>query len=124
MQFLALIYQNEAVQKGFSREEWGKIYVEYQAVARALGEKGQLKAGYAMQPVSNTKTVRVRDGKVNASNGPAIETPDPLSAVNLIEAPDLDAALELAAKFPSARWGSVEVRPLMEYKGTSTETYQ
>jgi hypothetical protein len=124
MQFLALIYQNEAAQKGFSREEWGKVYVEYQAVTKELGEKGQLKAGYGLQPVAAAKTIRLRGGKVETSNGPCFDTTDSLSGVNLIEAPDLAAALEIAAKFPSARWGSVEVRPLMDYKGTSSETYK
>lgn len=124
MQFLALIYQGEKIQKDFSKEEWGKIYVEYQAVGKELKGKGQWKAGYALRPASAAKTVKSRNGEVSIQNGPAYETEDGLTAVNLIEAPDMNAALQIAAKFPSVRWGSVEVRALMEYKSTPAETYK
>jgi hypothetical protein len=124
MQFIALIYQSEKKTQGFTKDEWGKIYAEYQAVGREMGEKGQLKAGHGLQPVASARTVRSRDGKVVVSEGPCFQTEDQLSGVNLLEAPDLESAVQLAAKFPSARWGSIEVRPLMEYKGSSTETYK
>jgi hypothetical protein len=124
MQFLALIYQKEKTQNDFSKEEWGKIYVEYQAVGKELRDKGLLKVGYGLQPTAAAKTVRSREGKISILEGPAYLTEDSLSGVNLIEAPDMQAALEAAGKLPSARWGSVEVRPLMEYKNTPAETYQ
>ncbi len=124
MQFLALIYQKEKLQKDFSKEEWGKIYVEYQAVGKELKDKGLLKVGYGLQPTAAAKTVQSRGGQVLIQEGPAYLTEDSLSGVNLIEAPDLRTALEAAARFPSARWGSVEVRPLMDYKATPDATYQ
>ncbi|HTB33857.1 MAG TPA: YciI family protein [bacterium] len=124
MQFLALIYQNEQVQQRFTKEEWGKIYAEYGAVTKDLTAQGQLLAGYGLQPVGKAVTVRSRDGQVSSSAGPAYATEDSLSGVNLIEAPDLESATRIAAKLPSVRWGSVEVRPLMEYKSTSEQTYK
>jgi hypothetical protein len=123
MQFLALIYQNEQIQQRFTKEEWGKIYAEYGAVTKDLAGKGQLLAGYGLQPVGKAMTVRSRDGKVSGVEGPAYATEDSLSGVNLIEAPDLAAATAIAAKLPSVRWGCVEVRPLMEYKSSAEKTY-
>jgi hypothetical protein len=124
MQFLALIYQNENTQKAFSKEEWAKIYGEYSAVTKELKEKGHLQAGYGLQTADSARTVRSREGRVSVNQGPSFRTEDSLSGVNLIEAPDMGIAVQLAAKIPSARWGSVEVRPLMEYKNTSAATYQ
>jgi hypothetical protein len=124
MQFIALIYQNERTQKGFTQAEWGKIYAEYGAVTKELTGNGQLLAGYGLQPAGKAMTVRSRDGKVSSTEGPAYATEDTLSGVNLIEAPDIDAATQIAAKFPSVRWGSVEIRPLMEYKTTVEQTYK
>jgi len=124
MQFLALIYQNEQIQLRFTKEEWGKIYAEYGAVTKELAAQGQLLAGYGLQPVGKAVTVRSRDGKVSGAEGPAYATEDSLSGVNLIEAPDLEAAARIAAKLPSVRWGSIEVRPLMDYKSTAEQTYK
>ena len=76
MQFIALIYQNENIQKNFSKEEWGKIYVEYQAVGKELTEKGQLLAGYGLQPTLAGKTVQSQEGRVSVQDGPAYRTED------------------------------------------------
>jgi hypothetical protein len=124
MQFVALVYQKEKPVKDMPKEEWGRIYAEYQAVGRELTEKGQLIAGHGLQPVSTSKTVRIRDGKLTVSDGPCFQTEDQLSAVNLLEAPNLEAAVQIASKLPSARWGAVELRPLMEYKASPTETFK
>jgi hypothetical protein len=124
MHFLALIYQRERTPKDFSKEEWAKIYAEYQAVGKELRDKGLLKAGYGLQPVAAARTVRSREGKVSIQEGPAYATEDGLSGVNLIEAPDMETALEAAAKLPSVRWGSIEVRPLMEYRNSQAETFK
>lgn len=124
MQFVVLIYQGEHTQKNFKEEDWKKIYVEYQAVSKELRDKGQLVTGYAFQPASTAKTVRSREGKVSVQDGPAYRTEDGLSAVNLIEAKDMEEAVQIVAKLPSVRWGSIEVRGLMEYKSTSSETYK
>lgn len=124
MQFAVLIYQNEHNQKSFKEEDWKKIYVEYQAATKELRKKGELVMSHAFQPASAGKTVRSREGKVSIQDGPAYKTEDGLSAVNLIEAPDMEAALQIAEKLPSVRWGSIEVRPLMEYKSTAAATYK
>ncbi len=124
MRFLALIYQNENIQKGFSKEEWAGIYGEYAAFSKEQGEKGHLQAGYGLHPVSAARTIRSRQGRVSVQDGPSFPTEDSLTGVSLLEAPDMETAVEIAAQIPSARWGSVEVRPLLEYKNTSAETYQ
>jgi hypothetical protein len=124
MQFVLLIYQGEGLQQRGKPEEWAKIYAEYGALTQDLKAKGQLAAGYAMRPVAESRTVRSRDGKIAVSTGPAYATEDQLSAVNLIEAASLEDAVEIAGRFPSARWGSIEVRALMEYKQTPSETYK
>lgn len=124
MRFIVLIYQNEGIQKNFKEEEWKKIYVEYQAVGKELTDKGQLVVGYGLQPTLAAKTVRSREGQVSIQEGPAYRTEDSLTGVNLIEASDMGIAVQIAAKLPSARWGAIEVRPVMEYKSNAAETYK
>jgi hypothetical protein len=79
-----------------------------------LRRQGQLIAAEALQPVRTAKTVRVRNGKVSITDGPFAETKECVAGFYLIEAGDMDAALEAAAKIPPARVGSIEVRPIRE----------
>lgn len=124
MQFIVLIYQNEDVLKGFTKSDWAGIHGEYLAINKELEAAGQYHKGYGMQPVAVSKTVRSRDGKILINDGPFIEMKDTLTAIKVIEAPDMARALEIAGKFPAVRWGSAEVRPVVEYKSTYVETYK
>jgi len=110
MQFLLLIYENEArFAKGFDPGE----FEEYQA----FGEKhaSAIKGGNALQATPTAQTVRVRNGKPLTTDGPFAETKEQLGGYYLVEAPDQAAAASMAAKIPAARFGCVEVRPIMTF---------
>jgi hypothetical protein len=124
MQFMVLIHQKESLQQTRSQEEWTKVYVEFAAVTKALKDEGHLLEIFSMQPLAAGKTVRSRGGTLGLADGPAFATEDQLSSVYLVEAKDLDEAARLAGRIPAARWGCVEVRPRMVYKGTPEKTYQ
>jgi hypothetical protein len=115
MQYLLMIYRNEAE---FAKNEatlGQKMLDEYQAFTQSIIQSGNFKAGDRLQPVSTATTVRVREGKVLTTDGPFAETREQLGGYYLIEAKDLDAALGIAARIPGARYGSIEVRPIWVY---------
>lgn len=114
MQYLLLIYDNEASWTQRSEAENGKMMAEYQVFTESIAKAGHYKAGEALQPTSTATTVRVRNGKTLTTDGPFAETREQLGGFYLVEAKDLDEALALAARIPSARDGSIEVRPIMK----------
>jgi len=87
----------------------------YNAYTRGLQERGILEAGDALHPTSAATTVRVRDGETIATDGPFAETKEALGGFYLLKARDLDEAIELAARIPASRTGSVEIRPIWEF---------
>jgi hypothetical protein len=110
MQYLLLIYENEKrFAKGFDDGEMK----EYHAFGKEFG--AVIKGGNALQPTSKATTVRVRDGKRLTTDGPFAETKEQLGGFYLVEAPDLDKAIEIAGKIPGARFGSIEVRPIVKF---------
>jgi hypothetical protein len=115
MQYLLLIYQNEAEADGRGEAGRAAMMDEYRAFTQSIIEGGQFKAGDALQPTSMATTVRVRGGKTLATDGPFAETREQLGGYYLIEAKDLDEAIAIAARVPSAKVGSIEVRPIMIY---------
>lgn len=115
MQYLLLIYENEARYEKMGEAELGKLLGEYRAFSQSIIEGGQLRAGDALQPTSTATTVRVRDGKIAVTDGPFAETREQLGGYYLIEAKDLDEAVAIAARIPSARVGSIEVRPIQKF---------
>jgi hypothetical protein len=115
MQYLLLIYRNQA-EADLDGEEGTKALVsEYRAFTQSIIQSGNFKAGDALQRTSTATTVRVRNGKTLTTDGPFAETREQLGGYYLIEAKDLDAAIAIAARVPSARFGSIEVRPIMNY---------
>ncbi len=116
MQYLLLIYEREADWNAFSEKEKGAIFQEYMAFTQGIMKSGHHRAGDALQPVSTATTVQVRNGKTLTTDGPFAETREQLGGYYLIEAKNLDEAISLAARVPSARYGSVEVRPIMVYQ--------
>jgi hypothetical protein len=112
MQYLLLIYENEAA--GVARGEAGKtaMMAEYRDFTQSIIKNGQFKAGDALQPISTATTVTVRNGKTLTTDGPFAETREQLGGYYLIEAKDLDEAIAIAARVPSAKSGSIEVRPV------------
>jgi hypothetical protein len=110
MQFLVLIYENEKrFATGFDESE----FAEY----GAFGKKhaATIKAGHALQPTATAKTVRVRDSKVLTTDGPFAETKEQLGGFYLVEAATIEEASSIASEIPGARFGSVEIRPIMVF---------
>jgi hypothetical protein len=95
-------------------EVWGQIMQEYWGYTAMLRERGAYLAGEALQPVPTATTVRTRDGNTVTTDGPFAETKEALGGFYLVEAKDLDEALEFAAACPGARLGTIEVRPVFE----------
>ena len=113
MQYLLLIYDEEAKWKNMSPEQSGQMFKDYGEYTRSITASGNFKAGEALQPISTATTVRVRDGKTLTTDGPFAETREQLGGFYLVEAKDLDEAIDLAARIPSSRVGTIEVRPIM-----------
>jgi hypothetical protein len=115
MKYLCLIYEDESKAAGMSQSEGDALMKEYYAFTDDIRKGGQYLAGEALQPVPTATTVRVRNGKVSTTDGPFAETKEQLGGYYLIEARDLNDAIQVAAKIPTARTGSVEVRPIQEF---------
>ena len=115
MQYLLMIYANEAEYGKIEPATLQKVYEEYGAFTQGIVQSGNFKAGDRLQPASTATTVRVRDGKTLTTDGPFAETREQLGGYYLVEAKDLDAALGIAARIPGARYGSIEVRPIWVY---------
>ena len=113
MQYLLLIYDNEADLDAMSPGVKEEFFNAYGTFTQEIQAAGKMKAGDALESVKTATTVRVRDGKTLTTDGPFAETKEQLGGYYLIEADDLDDALAIAAKVPSARTGCVEVRPVM-----------
>jgi hypothetical protein len=115
MQYLLLIYRNEAEQAKMDAATGQQMRTDYGAFTQSIIQSGNFKAGDALQPSSTATTVRVRDGKTLTTDGPFAETREQLGGYYLVEAKDLDAALAMAARIPGSKTGSIEVRPIMVY---------
>jgi hypothetical protein len=110
MQYLLLIYDEE--------KRWSKGYdngeiAEYRAFGKEFAPA--IKGGNALQPTGTATTVRVRNGKALTTDGPFAETKEQLGGFYLVEARDQKEAEAIAAKIPGARFGSIEVRPIMKF---------
>ena len=121
MQYILLIYANEAEMTGRSPEDKQAMFAEYGEFTKSIIGSGHFKAGDALQPTSTATTVRVRDRKPLVTDGPFAETREQLGGYYIIEAPDLDRAIAIAGRVPAARWGTVEIRPVMEIPGLPTD---
>lgn len=115
MQYLCLIYEAESSLPSRPQEEQEAIMGEYFAFTNDVRDSGKLVAGDALMPTETATTVRVRDGNTVTTDGPFAETKEQLGGYYLLDCADLDEAIALASKIPSARWGSIEVRPIMVF---------
>jgi len=116
MQYLLLIYGSETQFDKMSQTEQNKILQEYEELSKSLARSGHLRGGNELDRISKAKTVRVRAGKRAVTDGPFAETKEQLGGYYLVEAKDLEEAVALAARIPSARWGSIEVRPIIPHE--------
>jgi len=112
MQYLLLIYDPEKAWAEMPEAERNKLFTEYMTFTNDIKTSGHYRAGDALQPTHTATTVRVRDGKMSTTDGPFAETKEQLGGFFLIEAKDLNDAIQVAARIPSAKWGSIEVRPV------------
>jgi hypothetical protein len=115
MQYLLLIYDEETRLNDMSKAESDKFMGDYFGFTESIQQSGHFVAGDALQPVSTATSVRVRDGKTLSTDGPFAETREQLGGYYLIEAANLDDAIKIAARIPSARIGTIEVRPVMVF---------
>ena len=115
MKYLCLIYDEEAKWADMPKEQSDAMMGEYFAFTEGVKASGHLVAGEALHPVQTATTVRVRNGRVATTDGPFAETKEQLGGFYLIEASDLNDAIQVAAKIPSARIGTIEVRPVVDF---------
>jgi hypothetical protein len=115
MKYLCLIYDDEKKWETMSKAEADAYMGEYFAFTEGIKGSGHYIAGNALQPVATATTVRSRNGKLSTTDGPFAETKEQLGGYYLIEARDLNDALQVAQKIPSVRTGSIEVRPIQEF---------
>jgi hypothetical protein len=113
MEYLLLIYGNEADMAKMTEAERGAMLQEYGRFTQSIQQSGNHRAGHQLQPVATATTVRMRDNKRLVTDGPFAETREQLGGFYLVQARDLDEALAIAERIPSARSGSIEVRPLV-----------
>jgi hypothetical protein len=115
MKYLCLIYENEQAWEAMPQPDADAMLTEYFAFTDNFTKSGHVLGSNALQPTHTATTVRVRNGKVSTTDGPFAETREQLGGYYLVEAKDLNEAIQLASKIPSARTGSIEVRPVMEF---------
>jgi hypothetical protein len=116
MQYLCLIYDNETNWGSMPEDERNAVFAEYGTFTESIKESGNYVAGDALQPTSTATTVRVRNGETLVTDGPFAETKEQLGGYYLVEAKDVDEALKIAERIPSARYGSIEVRPVVVWE--------
>lgn len=112
MNYLLLIYEDENEVLGRNEKARDQIIGEYREFSASIREGGQYVAADALQPTTTATSVRVRDGNTITTDGPFAETKEQLGGFYLVDAKDLDEAISIAARIPSARFGTIEVRPI------------
>jgi hypothetical protein len=114
MKYLCLVYFEEKIWDTISQKESDAITEESLAYDQELMKRGHLIAAEALDSVHTATTIQVRNGKVSTTDGPFAETKEVLGGFVLINAQGLDEAIQIASKIPLARWGSIEIRPVLE----------
>lgn len=114
MRYMLLVYMDE---KAMSESERADCYVKSAGLAQEIRSKGQYLAANPLHPVSTATSVQMRDGKRLVTDGPFAETREQLGGYFLIDAGNLDEALAIASRIPAARFGTIEVRPVLEIPG-------
>jgi hypothetical protein len=114
MKYLCLIYEDETLWEKKPQQDADTMHGDYMAFTRTYRESGHVIGGNALQPTGTATTVRVRNGKMSTTDGPFAETREQLGGYYLLEAKDLNEAIQIASKIPGAQTGGIEVRPIME----------
>jgi len=114
MRYALLIYANEQDWATQTEEQSQAQFQGYMAFTKDIVDRGIMRSGEALQPTATATTVRVRNGETLSTDGPFAETKEQLGGFYVVEAKDLDEAIEIAVRIPDVRGGSIEVRPIME----------
>jgi len=115
MEYMLLIYQDEAQRMKMSDQERGALFAQYGEFTKSIEESGAFKAGAPLQPTTTASTVRMKNGKTVTTDGPFAETKEQLAGYYLVDAKNLDEAISIAARIPAVRvGGTIEVRPVMQ----------
>ncbi len=114
MQYLLMIYAAESAEPAPGSDEFMQLIQEYGAFTEEVMAAGVYVGGEPLEPISTATTVRVRNNESLVTDGPFAETKEVLGGYYLLDCENLDQALKYAAKIPSAKYGSVEVRPIMQ----------
>jgi hypothetical protein len=112
MKYLCLIYDDESRWATMSKEEADAMMGEYFAFTEGIRKSGHYLAGEALKPVQTATSVRVRNGRTTTTDGPFAETKEQLGGFYMVDARDLNEAIQIASRIPSARTGTIEVRPV------------
>ncbi len=115
MQYMLLIYTDPAREPAYGTPEFDQMMGGFFALNQQMKADGTMRGGEALKGVETATSLRIKGGKVETMDGPFAETREHLGGYYIVDVPDLDAALKYAAMVPSAHFGTVEVRPLMEY---------
>jgi hypothetical protein len=115
MKYMLLIYNDPAREPAYGTPEFQAMMGGYFALNERMNADGVLRGGEGLQGVETATSLRVADGKIETMDGPFAETKEHLGGYYVIEVADLDAALRYAAQIPSATFGTIEVRPLLDY---------
>jgi hypothetical protein len=114
MNYLCLIYSDETIWPKLPKAETDKMMGEYLEFTDGIRKSGHYLGGNRLQPTHAATTVRIRNGKLSTTDGPFAETKEQLGGYYLIEAKDLNEAIQIASRIPGARVGTIEVRPIWE----------
>jgi hypothetical protein len=116
MRYLCLIYDEEKKIEQMAQKDSEAFLGDYFKFTEDIRKSGHYLAGEALQPVATATTVRLRNGKISTTDGPFAETKEQLGGFYMINAKDLNEAIQIAAKIPSSRIGTIEVRPIVEFE--------
>lgn len=123
MKYLALVYYEEKTINAMTQAEWQSLNEECVACGEDLRAGGFMVGGNALHSTTTATSVRMRDGKALITDGPFAETKEQLAGFYLLEARDLNEAIQLASKIPPARLGCVEIRPVRELEPAKDERF-
>ena len=112
MKYLCLVYFDPALLTTMSAAERAKLDNDSMDYDEALAARGQLIVAEALQPPASARVAQTRGGKLSQTDGPFVETKEQLGGFILVDVPDLNAAIQVAARIPLAKYGAIEVRPI------------
>ena len=116
MKYAVLIYSQEVPADQVTPEQWGAVMAEYNAYTKMLNDAGvNTDGGEALHDTPTAKSVRVRDGNTSVTDGPFAETKEALGGFYILDCKDMDDAVKYAAQCPGAKWGTIEVRPVIDF---------